>query len=158
MWSKIYLILLGLSIAVMTFFTYYSWSWLQSPGNPADAVAGFEYHSNLAWMVLWLSAAALLMLGNSVLWVSGSAWAMWTTFLYFAVFVVVRSFWLNRSFLNFSSHQTGIDTSVSGAPLVAVILIVLAMIIVFFDKFLVVRLLAKTYPERQKTESEPPAE
>ena len=151
MFSKIYLAVLTVAVLAMAFFTYYSWSWLQSIGQPAAAVAGFEYHSNLALTVLWLSTAVLLVLGNAVLWVNHSAWAIWATFLYFMILVVTRYFWIDRVFLDFVQRNTGTDTSVSGGPFVAAILIILAGIIAFFDHFIVVKLRAKTYgkPEEQ---------
>ncbi len=147
MWSKLYLAVLGLSIAVMVFLTYYSWSWLQSIGIPVGAVAGYEYHSDIAWWALWLSSVTLLVLGNAVLWVNRNAWAMWTTFLYFAVFVVIRYFWLDQAFFHFKKDNGLFDGSFSIGPFFAVLLIVLAGVIVFSNKFLVIRLRAKTYTE-----------
>lgn len=147
MWSKLYLAVLGLSIAGMAFFTYYSWSWLQSIGLPAVAVAGYDYHSSLAWVTLWISSLALLIIGNAVLWATGRAWNLWATFLYFAVFVVIRYFWLDEAFFHFKKTNGLFDGNFSVGPFFAVILIALAGVIVFFDKFLVIRLRAKTYPE-----------
>ena len=150
MFSKIYLAALGLSIAVMAFFTYYSWSWLQSIGQPAAAVAGYQYNSNLAWITLWITSAILLLIGNAVLWTTRSAWAMWLTFLYFGVFIIIKYFWLSREFLRFSETFS----TFSARPIIGAGLIILMAAIVFFDKFIAVRLLAKTYPESTKIESE----
>lgn len=146
MWSKLYIALLGLSIVVLAFFTYYSWSWLQSIGLPAEAIASYQYHSRLSWTALWLSAAALLILGNVVLWTAGRTWAMWTTFLYFSAFIVVRYFWLDEKFLHFMKSNGLFDGSFSVGPFFAVILIAIAAAIVFFDQFIVTRLRAKTFP------------
>lgn len=150
MFSKIYVAALGLSLAVMAFFTYYSWSWLQSIGQPAAAVLGYEYHSNIAWIALWITTIVLLLLGNAVLWTTRSAWAMWLTFIYFAAFVIVKYFWLGREFMRFAESQS----TFSSAPIIGAGLIIFMAAIVFFDKFLVVRLLARTYPEPSKHESE----
>jgi hypothetical protein len=150
MFSKIYLAALATSIAVMAFFTYYSWSWLQSIGQPAAAVAGYEYHSNLAWVTLWIMSVLLLLLGNAVLWTTRSAWAMWLTFIFFAAFIVIKYFWLGREFMRFSETLSAF----SAAPIIGAGLIILMAAIVFLDKFMVVRLLAKTYPESTKTETE----
>ncbi|HRI04204.1 MAG TPA: hypothetical protein PLL77_10715 [Pyrinomonadaceae bacterium] len=146
MWSKIYLAILAVACLVMAFFTFYSWSWLQSIGLPAAAVAGYEYHSGLAWPVLWIATIALLVLGNAVLWASERAWAMWVTFLYFSVFVIIRYFWLDQAFFQFKKTNGLFDGSFSIAPLMAVILVVIMAAIVFFDQFIVLRLRAKTYP------------
>jgi len=155
--SKIYLAALAVSIAVMAFFTYYSWSWLQSIGLPAAVAAGFEYHSAIAWPVLWISAVALLLLGNAVLWTTGRSWAMWVTFVYFAAMIVIRFFWLNATFLQFQKEKGLAEGGISVGPLLAVILIALMAAIVFFDQFIVPRLRLKTLP--WKTEEAPqPAE
>ena len=150
MWSKLYLAVLALSLAAMGFFTFYSWSWLQSKGNPADAVAAYQYHSGLSWTVLLLSAAALLILGNAVLWAGGRAWAMWLTFLYFASFVVTTYFWLGEAFFHFKKDRGLFDGSFSVGPIFAVILIAIAAIFVFLDQFLIVRLNKKMYPPTEE--------
>lgn len=146
MWSKIYLVILAVACLVMAFFTFYSWSWLQSIGLPAAAVAGYEYHSGLAWPALWILTIALLVMGNAILWASGRAWAMWVTFIYFSAFAVIRYFWLDQAFFQFKKTNGLFDGSFSIAPLMAVILVVLMAAIVFFDQFIVLRLRAKTYP------------
>ncbi len=146
MWSKIYLAAFGLSIAVMGFFTFYAWSWLQSKANPADAVTGFEYHANLSWLFLCISAVVLLLIGNAVIWTTEKAWAVWTTFVYFAVFVVIGYFWLGEAAFHFKKEKGMFDGSFSIGPLFAVVLVGLSAIIAFFDQFLVVRLQRKTYP------------
>lgn len=141
-----YLVILAVAIIVMAFFTFYSWSWLQSIGLPAAAVAGYEYHAGLAWPALWIATIALLVLGNAILWVRGRAWAMWVTFIYFSAFVIIRYFWLDQAFFQFKKTHDLFDGSFSIAPLMAVILVVIMAAIVFFDQFIVLRLRAKTYP------------
>ena len=158
MLSKIYLAALGLSFVVMAFFTYYSWSWLQSITQPAVAAAGYEYHAGLAWLVLWISASVLLLLGNAVLWVTGRSWAMWTSFAYFAVFIVVKFFWLDRAFFEFQKEKDLTDSGLSAGPIFAVILIALMAAVVFFDQFIVVRLHQKTYPPESAADPVIPAE
>ncbi len=153
MWSKIYLVILAVAIIVMAFFTFYSWSWLQSIGLPSAAVAGYEYHAALAWPALWLPTIALLVLGNAVLWTTGRAWAMWVTFIYFSAFAVVRYFWLDQAFFQFRKTNGLFDGSFSIAPLMAVVLVVIMAAIVFFDQFIVLRLRAKTYPAAPQDDS-----
>jgi hypothetical protein len=156
MWSKLYLALLGLSIVVMAFFTYYSWSWLQSIGLPAAAVAGYEYHAAFSWPTLWLSAALLLLVGNAVLWTTARSWAMWMTFVFFATMVLVRFFWLDRALFHFEQANSLTESRFSIGPFFGVILIALMAVIVFFDQFIVLRLRAKTYPP--SVEEEPAVE
>lgn len=149
MFTKIYLAALGLSLAVMAFFTYYSWSWLQSIGQPAAAVAGYEYHANLAWITLWITSATLLILGNAVLWTTRSAWAIWLTFIFFGIFVVARFFGLEFAFIEFQMRTESAGIGALG-PFLAVLLIVIMAAIVFCDQFIVIRLRARTYPEAEK--------
>lgn len=146
MWSKIYLGVLGLSIAAMAFFTYYSWSWLGSIGEPSAAIAGYEYHSGLARPALWFSVVILLIIGNVVLWTSGRAWALWTTFLYAAIFIVTRHFWLGPSYWAFWKKSGFAESGFSADPFFGAILIVVVAAVVFFDQFAVVRLRQKMYP------------
>ncbi len=147
MWSKIYLAVLGLSVAAMAFFSFYSWSWLQSIGLPAAAVAGYEYHSSLAWPALWITSGLLLLLGNAMLWASGRAWALWTTFLYFGIAASVRYFWLDPAFFAFRRNSSLTEASFTGGPFFAVMLIVFMALAVFADQFIVTRLREKTYPK-----------
>jgi len=159
MLSKVYVGLLIASIALMAFFTYYSWSWLQSIGLPATAIEGYEYHFFLAGTILWISSLILLLAGNAVLWVTKNGWALWVTFLYFAIFAVIRGFWLDRAFFHFAEDKDLFGASVSAAPFVAVIMIAIVAVVVFVDQFVVVRLHGQMYPteiaEEPKPESEP---
>ncbi|MFZ1701863.1 MAG: hypothetical protein WBO10_12480 [Pyrinomonadaceae bacterium] len=144
MFSKIYIAALAIACLVMGFFTFYSWSWLQSIGLPTAAVAGYEYHAGMAQTALWISVVALLFLANAVLWTSGRAVAIWTTFVYFTVFIVINYFWLDQAFFHFKKVNGLFDGSFSIGPFFAVILIVLMAMIAFFDQFIVTKLRAKT--------------
>ncbi len=154
MWSKICLAALGLFVVVMAFFTYYSWSWLQSIGDPRAAAAGYEYHAGLAWPILWITSIILLALGNAVLWSTGRGWAMWLSFSYFALFVVVRFFWLENLDLAYRKAHGLADSTFSIGPFIGAIMIIVVAAIVFFDQFLVLRMYRKMYPE-QAPEIEP---
>lgn len=155
MWSKIYLAVLGLSIAAMAFFTYYSWSWLQSIGQPAAAVAGYEYNSGVACAVLIISGVLLLLIANGMLWATQRAWAMWATFTYVAVFVIVRYFWLGEAFFRFKKENGLHEGSFSMGPVMGVILVVAAGIVVFVNQFVSVRMNRRMYPPVAAEEIEP---
>jgi hypothetical protein len=154
MLTKIYLSLLTLSISAMGFFTLYSWSWLSSIGSPAGAVVGYEYHASASWPVLWLSASILLILANSILWVTGRLWPMWTTLLYFQMFVLIRAFWLDPALLNFKNAAGFADSTFTVAPILAAFLIIIAAAIVFFDQFLILRMKEKTYRAMDESEAD----
>lgn len=145
MWNKIYFIALAVAVLTMASLGFYSYSWLQSKTNPSDVLQNYDYYSNLAWIFLWLSSIALLVLANALYWRAQQAWALWATFLYFAVFVVAQTFLLDGEFANFRTENSPAQTGFSPQPFLGVILCVLGAIIVFFDQFLVSRLHKKMF-------------
>lgn len=149
MFSKIYLALLGISIAVMAFMSYYAWSWLHSIGQPDAAMAEFYYYSAIASTTLWVSTAVLLIFANAILW-HGRAWAIWTTFLFFAAFAVIRYFGLEFAFADFRMRSFPNGTGVLTGPMIAVVLIILMAAIAFFNQFIVTRMRAKTLGTRSE--------
>ncbi len=155
MLSKIYIGLLAVSVAIVGFFTYYSWSWLQSIGVPAAAVEGFVYHSGTAWYVLWVSFALLLAVGNGILWSSRSSWAMWASFIYLAAFLLIRYFWLDGAAFRFKTAAGLGEGSFSLGPLLGALVIVAAGMVVLADHFIVVQLYRKFFPEPPLAETLP---
>jgi hypothetical protein len=146
MWTKIFFAALGLSIAVMAFFSYYSWSWLQSIGQPEAAAEGYAYHAKLAWPTLLITTSILLVLANTVYWVGARLWPLWTTFAYFALFTGIRYFWLGREFFAFQKENGMSDAYFSGQSLLAVLLILGMAAIVFVDQVMIIRLRSRAYP------------
>ncbi|MGI8788878.1 MAG: hypothetical protein ACR2HG_14140 [Pyrinomonadaceae bacterium] len=155
MWNKIYLIVLAAAVLIISVLTYLSYSWLTSIGSPLIAVDNYNHYSNLGWIFLWISAVILLVVGNVVLWTTRKPWALWTSLLYFAVFIVLQTFWLEESFFDFKQHNNLANGAFSLSPFLGVGLIVLAAIIVFFNQFLVKRLHEKMYPPAQPIEPLP---
>jgi len=149
MWNKIYLIALAVLILPMVFLSYYSWSWLQSIGSPQNVVLSYEYWSTLSWSYLWISTVILLILANVLLWQTRRAWALWTTFIYFTIFIFVRYFWLDQSFFQYKKDNNLWQGEFSIAPLFGVLLCVVAAVIVFFNQFLIKRLQDKMNPPPQ---------
>ena len=147
MWSKIYLGTVAIATAIMAFFTYYSYSWIESIGDPLAAASGYEYHSSISWVFLLVSTCVLLLLASAYFWTSSRLWALWTTFAYFAVFIGLRYFWLEPSFFAFEKARGLSQASFSAKPLLAVILILVMAAIVFADQLILIRLRAKAYPE-----------
>jgi len=157
MLNKIYLALLAVAVLVMAFFTYYCWSWLQSIGVPRDTAANYEYFAELSWFFLWISAPVLLVIGNVILWISRHAWAMWVAAAYFAVFVLLKGFWLDPSFAVFRRSSGLPEDSFTLGPFAAVVLCFVAAGIVFFDQFIISRFVEKMHPARPKLHEEVPA-
>jgi len=146
MLKKLFITALALCIAVIAFFMYYSWSWLQSIGLPATAFQGYIYHSELAWYVLWISFTALLLLGNGILWATRSSWALWTSFIYFGVFILLKYFWLDQSAFQFKKAAGLGDAWFSFGPIFGVMIVAGAALLVILDHFVVLRLYQRAFP------------
>ena len=155
MWNKIYLITLAAAIIAMGILLYLPFSWLQSITAPRDVELHYKYYANISWTFLLISTLVLLVLGNVLLWLTRRSWAMWATFLYFAVFMIAQTFWLENSFFRYKQANNLEAGLVSWSPLVGVVLIVLTAVIVFFDQYLVKRLQDKMYPSALPIESPP---
>lgn len=155
MWNRIYLLSLAVCSVIMGSLTYYSWSWLQSIGAPRAAVDGYLYHSGLSWTFLWISAVALLVLANFVLGKYRRSWAMWTTLVYFGVFIIIRYFVLEQSFFQYKKANGLWEGGFSLAPVAAIIFCVAAAAIIYANQFALVRLCARIYPEKVEPEAGP---
>jgi hypothetical protein len=145
MWNKIYTGALGISFLLTAGLIYYSYTWLQSIGAPASVAQNYENYSNISWMFLWISSAVLLVLANVVLWTTGNAWAMWATFLYFAVFILAQTLWLDQSFFSYKQQNNLTNSAFSLGIFSGVLFSGLAGIIVFFNQYLVKRMRNKMF-------------
>lgn len=154
MWNRIFLIALAVAAVPMIFLTYYSYTWLQSVGSPIDALNGFRNASSIAFFWLWISTAVLIVLANIVLWNYQKAWALWTTLLYLAVFLLLRALWLDPASFSFiSSHNLPLDRSVFG-PFVTLIVAAAAAALVYFNQLLVHRMTGRLYPPGIEADNE----
>lgn len=146
MLNKIYLVAFVVLLLPMAFITYYAGSWLHSIGSPHSVVEAYFYYSGFGWTILWVSFIVLLILGNVVLWQTRKAWAVWLSFLYFALFIFLRYWWLEGDYLDFARRNALTDSNFSTGPLVAAILVVGVGALIFFDQFVVLRLAEKMHP------------
>jgi len=147
MWSKIYLAVLAAAFLVMCFFTFYANSWLGSIGNPNDAIAGYDYYARLSTIFLSISFVTLLILANIILWNTRRSWALWTTLSYFALFVLISAFWLEKSRYSFQYPDSLFFTP----ALVGAGLIIAAGAVVFVNQLLNLRLHERMYPTPPET-------
>lgn len=146
MLNRIFIAAIAIAFVAVGFLEFYGYTWLASIGDPRAAYEGFRYYQSAGWAALWLSAAVLLAIANVILWSSRRAWAMWAAFGYFAFFIVIRFFATGRAGASF--YRT-IDPSAPGvdlSPFLGVALVALAAAIVYFDQYLVLRLLDRMYP------------
>jgi hypothetical protein len=155
MLNKIYLIALALFVILSAFITWYAGTWLTSIGNPKAAEDGYIAYSSFGFTVLWIGFFSLLILANVILWNTRRAWAMWLTFAYATVFIFLRYWWLEDSYLRFALRNGLTDSTFSLGPLWAAALVIGIGALVFFDQFVMLRLVEKMYPT-QKEESELP--
>ena len=155
MWSKVYLAVLAVSIAVVAFFTYYSWSWLQSIGSPAVASNEFDYYFSTSFTFLEISSGILLIIANIILWQNHRAWAIWATSLYFGISVIIRSFWLLTAYDNFAIQNSRETSGPHGVSVFLTIVVCLfSAAVAFCDQFVVLRLREKMYPPTVADEPE----
>ncbi len=147
MWNKIYLITLAAAAAAMGVLLYLPYSWLGSVTDPKNVALNFTHYANISWTFLLVSSLILLILANVLLFNTRRAWGMWATLVYFAVFTIAQSFWLEQSFFNYrQANKLPTDTFFLGS-LIAVLCIVLAAIFVFFNQYLVKRMQGKMSPQ-----------
>ncbi len=136
----------------MCFLNFYSHSWLKSIGSPSDAAAGFQYFSNLSWNFLWIATLILLILANILLWKTRKAWALWATFAFFSIFVILKYFWLNVAFSDFNQSNNLPQTGIAASVFSGVFYSLFFAVIVFFDQFIVLRLSEKMHPQNALAE------
>ena len=157
MLNKIYFALLGVAVLVMGFFTFYSWSWLQSIGEPQAVVEHYRFWSETSWIFLWISAPVLLVVGNAILWSNRSSWAMWTSAAYFAIFVLIKCFWLDPVCVSFKQTKNLPEGGVFLGPVAAIILCVIGAGIVYFDQYILSQFVEKMHPSPSPVYEEVPA-
>ncbi|MEZ5347161.1 MAG: hypothetical protein R2681_16560 [Pyrinomonadaceae bacterium] len=158
MLSKIYLGILAIAVLVMTGLTFVCYSWLQSIGNPAAVVENYELYAGLSWNTLWIFFVVLIVFANVVLWKTGRSWTLWTSLLFFVVFIITQTFWLDRAFFDFQQESNLGENSLFLKPFVGITVSVLGAIGVFFDQFIVFRLRNKMFPETVADQEEIEAE
>jgi hypothetical protein len=152
MLNKIYLIAFGVLVLPMAFLIYYAGSWLTSIGDPKIAQAKYFEYSGMGLTLLLGSFILLLILSNIVLWSSRRAWALWLSFLYFALFVFLRFWWLEGDYLDFARRNAFTESTFSLGPLIAVALVIGVGALTFLDQFVVLRLNDKMHPRHAEAD------
>jgi hypothetical protein len=140
MWNKIYLVALAVAVLGIGALGFLSYKWLHSISKPTDVVENYQYYANLYWTFLFISSLVLLILANVLLWLRRRAWALWTTFAYFAFFILLQTWWLNRVFLDFQITNNLTESTFSFLGLGATFLCIVVAVGIFFNQFLVLRM------------------
>lgn len=154
MWNKIYLAILAAAVLAMGILLYLPYSWLQSLTAPKDVATNYLFYAGTGWTFLLISSVILLLAANIVLWKTRRSWAMWTSLLYFAVFIVAHKFWLDRAFFDFQKSNNLTESIFTFGAFYGVVLVILAAIIVFFNQYLVKRALDKASPSPELASAE----
>ncbi len=145
MLNKIYIIALVVFVLVMGVMTYLTYGWTNSIGEPNDAKDFFNTYAGNAKIFLSISAIILLGLANAILWTTRKSWAFWTTLAYFAVFLLARTFWVDRAFLQFQKTNGLVESGISLSPLWGVFTLIAVGIFIYFNQFLLTRMVEKMF-------------
>ncbi|MBK8148933.1 MAG: hypothetical protein IPK58_12180 [Acidobacteria bacterium] len=146
MLNKIFLGLFAIAAVFSGFFEFYGLSWLRSIGDPRAAYEGFQYFYGLGFHFHWAATAILLVIANVILWSSRRSWAMWLTFAYFAVFLIVHYFWVGAAGFEFRRSIAADAGQYYFSVLFGVVFVILGAAIVYLDQYLVLRLNDRMYP------------
>lgn len=147
MFSKIYFIVFAVFFLAESILTCYLCGWLSSIDDPRAVVSNYEYYSYLSGTFLWISTLILLVLANVHLWKTRKLWAFWTTFVYFATFIVLYTFWLDRSFIEFKREKGLLVGNYSLSPFLGVGLCIGAAFVVFFNQFVAIKMRDRMFPQ-----------
>jgi hypothetical protein len=151
----VYLIALAVFLLLMSILTYIARSWLGSITDPRNVISNYEYYAKINGNFLWISALILLILANVILWKTRKTWAFWTTLLYFVFFVVLHTFWLDKSFLEYKRGNSLQLTGFSLTPFIGAVFCVLAAVLIFFNQLLVLKMRDKMFPPALPVEDLP---
>ena len=157
MWTKIYFVLFAAALAAMCVLTFLCYWQLQSNGfAPKVIEESFLSYRNIFWQFLWISSLILLAGANVLLWLQRRAWAVWTTFFFFAVFVLVQSWWLGGMYFQFAKENNLTENNFSFSGILGAMLCAAVAVGAFFDHFLVLRMRDRVHssPEQQQIASE----
>lgn len=144
MWNKIFLGLFAVALVIMCVMTFWSYNWLGSIDKPETVAANFANSQSVYRTVLLISSAILMIVSNVLLWTKRSAWALWTTFGFFAGFIIVQTWWLNELYVGFAT-KNNLASGFAGMGIVGIILCIITAVGVFFNQFIVFRMRDKMF-------------
>ena len=146
MFTKIYLVLFVVALLVIATITFLAYTQLQSVGfPPPQIVERFEGYESIFKTVLWISSVVLLILANVILWTTRKSWALWVTFAYFAVFILLDMWWLGDSLVAYKKQNNLFNGSFQVGGIFAAFMVVIVGIGIFFNQFIALRLNDKMF-------------
>lgn len=159
MLNKIFLILFAVAILFMATLSFLTNSQLSSIGFPPPQIVDtFKSYENLHWLSLWISSLILLVLSNVIMWTYRKSWALWLTFSFFAVFIMVNTWWLTESLKAYQIKEH-LDTAglLSKNGIFGAIFCIVGGVGIFFNQYIVLRLRDKMFnkPDESVEQIEP---
>lgn len=143
MFNKLYLLALAVFIFGMCFLTYMASDWLTSVSNPEIVSQEFQFWFRYGRIYLLITSVLLLALANVILWKTEKSWFFWTTLLYFSVFIILQTFWLDRAFADFKVAKRLEDSAFTFSPIIGVLGVIVFAAFVLINQVLLKRILSK---------------
>jgi hypothetical protein len=84
----------------------------------------------------------LIVLATAIAWTK-KPWALWTSFIYFAVFALAYYFWLDRSAFQFKQTSGLTDASYNFTSILGAVLVIIAGFVTFAIHFMISQLRKK---------------
>jgi uncharacterized membrane protein len=96
------------------------------------------------------------------MWKSRRSWALWTSFVYFAFFILLNTWWLEESSFRYKKTHQLLEGGFQVGGIFAIIMTFVVGVGAYFDQFIVFRLWDKMYgkpavADPPKEEHEPEA-
>jgi hypothetical protein len=88
------------------------------------------------------------------MWVNRQAWAIWTTFLFFAFFMLLQVFWLESGYSEFQAKNPQLSSNIISLGMVSILFCIGVAVGVFFNQFIVFRLRDKMFGDKKEAEEE----
>lgn len=148
--NKIFLAVIAIAAIVMAVLTFLTYSQLQSNGFAPDRIVqNFEYYDTIHKTALWISSLTLLVLANIILWTYRKSWALWSTFAFFAVFILLNMWWFGDSLVDYKKTNNLLNGSFNIGGIIGAVFVVVVGIGIFFNQFLVLRMRDKMFDKPQ---------
>lgn len=148
--NKIFLLLFAISVLLLSTVTYLTYSQLQSNGfAPLQIISNFQFYDSWNKTLLWITSVVLLLAANLILWKNRSSWALWMSFGFFSVFVLLNMWWLSSAFINYTKDNDLSNGSFNVGGIFAAFFVVVVGIGVYFNQFIVFRLHDKMFQKQE---------
>jgi hypothetical protein len=150
MWNKIFVGLFAVAFIAMCAMTFWCYQWLGSVDKPETVAVNLMQSQSVYRTALLISSAILMIVANVHLWTKRSSWALWTTFVFFAMFIMLQTWWLD-DLSNKYLTANGMQAGIAAMGVVGIILCIITAVGVFFNQFIVFRMRDKMFANNEAT-------